>query len=260
MTMIARIAVALGTVLMLSACLVTPGKFTSTLDIRADRNFAFTYKGEVLALDMDNAMQGSGISDDSEMPTGQDSVYQTIALQQDAGKSPKKNDKAPAPPSDFGDVSGSSGDSKVKMEAIAAALMREKGFRSARYMGDGKFEIDYAIAGRLDHSFVFPFNLDAQIVIPFIALELRGDDRVRMKAPGYANDSSKTAGPMGGGAASEEAAQALDGTFTLTTDAEIVSQNQENGPTTITGGRQIIWKVDPLTSEAPMAVLKFPAK
>src|SRR3546814_2966125 len=34
-----------------------------------------------------------------------------------------------------------------QMQAIAAALSKEKGFRSARYMGNRRFEIDYAIGG-----------------------------------------------------------------------------------------------------------------
>ncbi len=77
---------------------------------------------------------------------------------------------------------------------IAAALAKEKGFRSARYLGNRTFAIDYAIAGRLDHAFLFPFNIDAQIVLPFVAVELRGEDRVRVKAPGFANGFDRSQG------------------------------------------------------------------
>jgi hypothetical protein len=48
----------------------------------------------------------------------------------------------------------------------------------------------------------------------------------------------------------------LDGTFTLTTNAEIVSQNNENGSVATTNGRQIVWKATPLTKDEPMAVLR----
>ena len=37
--------------LLLTGCLLTPGKFQSTLSINADRTFAFAYKGEVIAVD-----------------------------------------------------------------------------------------------------------------------------------------------------------------------------------------------------------------
>ncbi|QUT05207.1 hypothetical protein KFK14_19755 [Sphingobium phenoxybenzoativorans] len=251
-----RAALVLASSLLLSACFLTPGKFTSTLDIRADRSFAFTYKGEVIAVDMDSAMNASdAIGNDVGAPSGEESVYRDIALR-DAAAKPGKTPKPAAPDDDFSDGK----DSKQKMLAIAAALSREKGFRTARYLGDGKFEIDYAIAGTLDHAFVFPFNVDAKIIFPFVAVELRGDDRVRVKAPGFANDDNRSQNPMGRSPAEEKAAQALDGSFTLTTNAMIVSQNQEEGPASSPQGHTIVWKVDPLTTEAPMAVIKFPAK
>jgi hypothetical protein len=270
---IGRIALALGALLLLAGCLVTPGKFTSTLDIRADRSFTFTYKGEVIALDMDKAMQGEstpdlGDDDDdaSETPSGLmlpvafagaqgASGAQGTTGQGKAGRNAPKGGTEAAPEADFSDMQ----DDPAKMEAIAAALSKEKGFRVARYLGDHKFEIDYAITGTLDHSFVFPFNIDAQLVFPFIAIELRGDDRIRMKAPGYANESSKSHGAMAGmGGRKSDASAQLDGSFTLTSAAPIISQNQEDGPTTLPDGRQQLrWKVNSLTTEAPMAVIRF---
>ena len=50
---------------------------------------------------------------------------------------------------------------------------------------------------------------------------------------------------------------ALDGTFTLDTDAEIVSQNNEDGPQPAGGRKTISWKVSPLTRDAPTAVLRL---
>lgn len=260
MTVFARIALAFGALALLSGCFVTPGKFVSTLDIRADRSFTFTYTGEIIAMDMDK-LGDSGVDDTplGEELDGQDSVYRKIAFM--PGGTESGDQKKPA--DDFSDTKpAEDGKSdEAKMTAIAAALSKEKGFRSARYVGDNKFEVDYAISGTLTHSFVFPFNIDAKLVFPFIAIELRGDDRVRVKAPGYANSADSRQNPMGGSdPASEAAAQALDGTFTLTTNAVIVSQNQEDGPTTGAAGQTIKWKVDPLTTEAPMAVLRFPAK
>ena len=226
---------------MLGACLVTPGKFESTLDIRADRQFSFTYKGEIISSDM-KGLGSSGedlIGDDA--PEKKDSALHKTAMQKGSGGS-----------FDNGSASGD----EAQMQAIAAALSKEKGFRSARYMGNHRFEIDYAISGRLTHNFLFPFNSDAEIVLPFVAVELRGDDRVRVKAPGYSNGFDKSREPMGQSGPGEDASKALDGHFTLTTDAEIVSQNQEEGAQSVAGGKRIVWRITPLTSEAPMATLR----
>lgn len=244
-----RSAGALASCLLLGACLVTPGKFESTLDIRADRQFTFTYKGEILSSDM-KGMESSSDAPASEEPVGggaekKDSAYHRTALQE-----------TPANEEHFGGESTGGGGDESQMQAIAAALMKEKGFRSARYMGNHRFEIDYAISGRLTHTFLFPFNSDAEIVLPFVAIELRGDDKVRMKAPGYSNSFDKSREPMGQSAASDDAAKALDGVFTLTTNAEIVSQNQEDGAQTVPQGKRIVWRVTPLTKEAPMATLR----
>lgn len=226
---------------MLGACLVTPGKFESTLDIRADRQFSFTYKGEIISSDM-KGLGSSGedlIGDDA--PEKKDSALHKTAMQ--TGSSGSFDNRSAA------------GD-EAQMQAIAAALSKEKGFRSARYMGNHRFEIDYAISGRLTHNFLFPFNSDAEIVLPFVAVELRGDDRVRVKAPGYSNGFDKSREPMGQSGPGEDASKALDGHFTLTTDAEIVSQNQEEGAQSVAGGKKIVWRITPLTSEAPMATLR----
>jgi hypothetical protein len=148
------------------------------------------------------------------------------------------------------------------MKTLAEALSREYGFRSVKYIGNRKLAIDYAISGRLDHAFVFPFNPDGDVILPFIAVELRGKDRLRVKAPGYANQQSMSAslGGLGGmpaAGADADASSALDGTFTLTTNATIVSQNQEDGAQTLPdGAKKIVWKANPQTKEAPLAVLQ----
>lgn len=266
MTRLARIILALFAPLLLTGCLVTPGAFVSTLDVRADRGFTFTYKGEVLAFDFANAMargmkgaDGSangGNSDDSDdIGNSSDSMYQPIAFAaaRQRAKPGKNPAPTPGPEEDFTHPAPDAG----KMTAIAEALSKEHGYRSVRYVGGNKFEIDYAISGTLDHGFIYPFNIDAQILFPFVAIELRGPDRIRIKAPGYANSQAKSQSAGMGGSQSEEMEQALNGTFTLTTDAEIVSQNQEDGTSIVPNGRRIVWKVNPLTKDEPTAVLKL---
>lgn len=218
-----RIAAALLLPLALAACVLAPGKFTSMLTINADRSFAFTYQGEVYAMDVGKSLSGSlGNSNGKTKPDPA----------QDA------QDKAEA---------------DRKAREIAAALGREAGYRKVEYLGDGRFMIDYAISGRLTHNFLYPFNIDAEAIIPFVAVELRADGKVRVKAPAFARDSGSSAAPPGMGEAGGNTK--LDGTFTFDTDAEVVSQNNEAGVATVSGRKRMTWTVTPLTKEAPMAVL-----
>ena len=45
-----RLLLAVLAPLLLVGCILTPGKFASTMTINADRTFAFTYKGEVIEI------------------------------------------------------------------------------------------------------------------------------------------------------------------------------------------------------------------
>ena len=228
-----RLPVALLMPLLLWGCLLTPGKFVSTMSVNTDRSFAFTYKGEVIAIEPSMPSMGG-----ADGKTGNDKP---------ADATPAKPDPAAAAEAD------------AKNREIATALSKEEGYRSVVYRGKGKFDVDYAITGKLTHGFVFPFNTDAQAVFPFIAVELRQGGTVRIKAPGFANTSSDATGAMGGmgSGSGPDAAKYLDGTFTLDTDAEIVSQNNEDGAKTVGQRKTIAWRATPLTKDAPTAVLRL---
>jgi len=226
-----RLTLALLAPLLLASCFLAPGKFTSTLTINADRSFTYAYLGEVYGLDMDQMMK--------DMPGDKPASTQPAGWQ----KTPVKP-QADKP------------DADVANRAIADTLSKEAGFRKVEYLGNNKFAIDYQISGKLDHAFLFPYNIDAGIIIPFIAVELRANGTVRVKAPGFANDAKDQASAMSGGDAAK-AASKLDGVFTLDTDAEVVSQNNEEGAKTANGRTTIAWKATPLSSTAPMAVLRF---
>jgi hypothetical protein len=214
-----RLAALIAAPLLLAGCLLTPGKFASKLTINADRSFTYAYAGEVYALDFDGGMRATGTSADEK-----------------SAAEKKAN-------------------AETQNRAIAEALSKEAGYRSVRYLGDGKFLIDYEISGRLDHNFIYPFNLDAQAIVPFVAVELRANGTVRVKAPGFANDGKDQAGPMSG--MGGDSGAKLDGTFTVDTDAEIVSTNNEDGAQTAGSRKLLTWKVTPLSRDAPAAVLRM---
>lgn len=239
-----RAAVAVLLPFLLAGCFLAPGKFTSTLTVNKDRSFAFTYAGEVIAIDLGKEMADGfkgagdqGEDEDDAKPAG--TGFRTTAASDDAAKAAEKK-------AEF----------ERKCRAIAAALAKEAGYRRAEYVGDGKFLIDYAVKGVLTHNFIYPFNMDAEAVFPFIVMELRADGRVRMKAPAFAKDGGgggSTGGPLGDLGPSSK----LDGTFTLDTDAELVSQNNEGGAEAVGGRKRVVWTVTPLNKTAPMAVLGF---
>lgn len=226
-----RVILALLAPLMLWGCLLTPGKFVSTLTVNADRTFTFAYKGEVIAIEPSSAMKNTDEAAESDKNDGA-----------------AKTDETP------------SEDSEAKFRAMAETLAKEAGYRSVVYRGKGKFDIDYAITGHLDHGFVFPYNTDAEAVFPFLAVEIRQGGIVRVKAPGFANSKSTAMAGTGGGLGSSsgvDAAKYLDGVFTIDTDAEIVSQNTEDGVKPAGKRKAISWKATPLTKDAPTAVLRL---
>lgn len=267
------LAAALLVPLALAACLFTPGKFESTLDIRADRSFTFTYKGEVQALDLkrlsgkameaaiaEDAEKKNSGSDDSDESSDGAAYSNTAFVQTEDQKDPElaltPEEKA---------------ERDAEYRELAAQIAKEAGYRSVEYRGDGLFYVDYAISGRLSHGFVFPYNQEAEMVFPFVVIELRGKDAIRVKAPGFAAQDKSGMGGMGGAGAMGAMSQGMgegmgkamgfdtarmDGTFTLTTDAEIVSQNQEEGARPGAAGKTIVWKVNNRTKDAPMAVLR----
>lgn len=247
-TRVMRLAMIVLGPLMLVGCLLAPGKFTSTLTINADRTFTYAYQGEVYAFDLNEAMKDmpSGNDDDDDTKKTDGASLKTTAFDADQDKGTDKKDDAKA-----------KADNDAKNREMATTLSKEAGFRKVEYVGDNKFLIDYQISGKLDHTYLFPYNLDAGIIIPFVAVELRANGTARVKAPGFANDTKDAAGGMGSDAS--KASAKLDGTFILDTDAEIVSQNNEDGVKVVNGRKTVTWKATPLTSTAPMAVVRFAA-
>jgi hypothetical protein len=210
-----RLALALAAPMLLVSCILSPGKFTSSLDIHKDRSFTFTYVGEVIVND--------------PKVTDKDGV----AMEKPA---------RPGPPS---------AETLAQRRAIADALSKEVGYRSVEYAGGDKYRVDYSISGKLDRGFVYPLNLDAFAIIPWIAIEVRKDGTVRMKAIAFGDANEG----MGGGMP-PQTAEGREGIFTLTTDAALVMQNNEAGLAP-GPGTKVVWKVTPTSKSVPTAVIKF---
>jgi hypothetical protein len=239
---IRNLALLIAAPLILTGCLFTPGQFVSTLTINKDRSFTFTYKGEVHAIDLEGMGDGLASLDDAAETHGDE----------DETGDAVKSVESPA------DKAKQSAEKKAKRDAelreVATQLAKEPGYNSVQYLGDNKFSVDYSISGTLTHSFLYPFNQDAAMIFPWVAVELRGKDTIRVKAPGFAKQERSGSEMTGSGESK------ANGSFTLITDAEIVSQNNEDGAKTEGGKRVIQWNVTPITKEAPSAVLRLNAR
>jgi hypothetical protein len=237
-----RFAFVAAAALMLSSCILSPGKFVSTLHIGKDRSFTFTYVGEVILLDPAAAMQQGmqdGLAGINEPPTAGEEGDVTGNLTE------MPEPAAPAAPA------AETAEQIAEGRAIAEALSKEVGYRSVEYLGKNKFRVDYAMTGRLDRSFVYPVNLDAKSIIPWIAVEVRKDRTARIKAIAFGEEES-----MGDSAKPDSQPKERDGTFTFTTDAELLMQNNEEGmgpgP-----GKKVVWRVTPTSKTVPTAVVRF---
>lgn len=238
------IALTLLAPLVLVGCAFSPGKFTSSLTILADRSFTFSYQGEVIAVDLASEMakgMGDAFKDDEDKKDTSNTALLQPAMWQD-GDAAKSADET--------DPAEDEAKKEAKFKAIGEALTREAGYRSVTYKGKGVFLVDYQIGGKLTHNFLWPYNLDAEVIFPFVVIEMRGRDQIRVKAPAFGDNDSPAKGK------GDDSKARLDGTFTLVTDGELVSQNNEDGATSANGRKSVTWKATPLSKDAPMAVVK----
>ncbi|HEU0133490.1 MAG TPA: hypothetical protein VFR28_01590, partial [Allosphingosinicella sp.] len=182
-----RFAFAAAASLVLSSCILSPGKFVSTLHIAKDRSFTFTYVGEVILLDPAAAMQqgmqdglsGAASADEGGMLDDESLLNSTMA---------PEAPPAPATPA------AESAQQIAEAKAVAEALSKEVGYRSVEYLGRNKFRVDYSMTGRLDRSFAYPINLDAKSIIPWVAVEVRKDRTARVMAIAFGDMDSGMGG------------------------------------------------------------------
>jgi hypothetical protein len=230
-----RLAFVAAATLTLSSCILSPGKFVSTLHIAKDRGFTFTYVGEVILLDPASAMQ-QGMQDG-------------LAGMADEGAG-AEGDMAATPPK--AEPAAETAQAVAEAKAVAEALSKEVGYRSVEYLGRNKFRVDYSMTGKLDRSFVYPVNMDAKSIVPWLVVEVRKDGTARFQALAFGDQDMD----MGAAAKPDSAPKERDGTFTFTTDAELVMQNNEAGMAP-GPGKKVVWRVTPASKTVPTAVVRF---
>ena len=261
--------------LLAAGCFLLPGKFTSDLTVRRDGTFAFSYQGDIHVLALSKMAQDEMGEDAKFEPqtcyadeTGEERECSADELSvqrsdwesaQEASKAKKKQDAEMARQM----LGGIDPSDPRAAEELAERMRKQAGWRSVQYAGDGKYVVDYAIAGRLDHDFSFPSLERVPVITPFVAIYRRIDGSVRIDAPAFS--LAANGGPMGtmmkgmgGDNATPKGAPELDGTFAIVTDGEILANNTEDGPQPgAAGSRRLVWKVNPRTAAAPTALVKL---
>ncbi|GGD89324.1 hypothetical protein GCM10011515_06270 [Tsuneonella deserti] len=271
--------------LLLAGCLLSPGKFTSTLDLRKGGTFSYRYDGEIhlLALsklaEMGRATEASETfveetcHDDEtydERPCAEEEVAQQRKAWEEgaAERKARKDEEAASMRAMLGGIDPAD---PAAAEELAARLRRQAGWNRVDYKGDGLFEVSFALSGKLDHDFLFPTMEGFPMSNFFVLVTRRDGGVVRIDAPGFAPQAggNPLQSLMGGMMASAAAArpdgdgmgEALprmptpDGTFTIVTNGQILANNTDGGPVTASGAKTLTWTVNVRTRQAPTALV-----
>ncbi|MFL6754431.1 MAG: hypothetical protein ACJ8FI_06080 [Sphingomicrobium sp.] len=243
--------------LLLTGCLWGPGKFNSDLILRKNGTFVLDYRGQVvLQLPPDQNAEpwadakAKCVDGDKERRcttaeiAGQRSAYEKKRLDTEQ----------------MAKAFGLPGLDDQSNRAFALKLMKYAGWRSVYYRGNGVFDVDYHLEGRATQDFLFPALPDNDLIIPFIAIRRRADGTVLVSAPAFTG----AAGPLGAraGSAAVEASKSgpisrAQGRFTVITDGEILTNNSEDGATSVAAGRQLHWDVGPASNRIPETLIKL---
>ena len=270
--------------LLLAACIFSPGKFVSTLDVRRDGSFRYAYTGEIHLLALSKLAQmgreAEGKAEFVLQPCYADGTTEERNCSEDEVNTQKRDwaesqaraeERRRRDADQMKAVMGGIDPSDPKAaEELAARLRKQAGWKRVDYKGDGLFDVDFAIGGQLDRDFAFPTVERFPQANAFVTISPRQDGTVRIDAPGF--------GPLGSmepwrsmmrGAAMAEAGKqdgerpspfpSPDGRFTITTDAGVLANNTDDGPQAAPNGQKLEWTVNARSEAAPMALLRLAA-
>lgn len=270
--------------LLLSACLVLPGKFAATLDLRKDGNFTYTYKGDIVILGLTKLAEmamaqkpkpefapSACYKKDGETERDCTPAEVTAQMKDWQAAQTAQAEKDARDKEMIVKALGGIDPTDPKAAAdIAARLSGQAGFKRVTYMGNGRYDVDYAISGVLAYDYQFP-TIERMMpqVIPFIVLNKRSNGEVRVDSPlmqqaalsmpggNMAQVITQMVGLDKDGKRSEAAKDfpVVNGHFTLTTDGVILSNNTEHGAKPVAGGKQLDWDINFFTAIAPMALI-----
>ena len=274
------VALAVASSLALTGCLLSPGTFTSELHLMKDGTFSYSYDGEIQMLALTKLAEMGSKSEqtfeaecwDEDFEERECSLAevneQRAEWDAEQGKrEAKRRDDAEKAKALLGGIDPSNPEAA---QELAAKLQRQRGWEEVTYKGDGLFDIDFRISGRMTHDFAFPVVEKMPMSNMFVTVVLRDEGQVRVDAPGFASagGNNPMQGMMGGMAglmqmsSKKEGEKAPnialpDGTFTIITDGRILANNTDEGPQASAHGQALVWSISPRTEQAPTALIAF---
>lgn len=280
---LAKILVAAAAPLLLTGCLWGPGKFASELQLRKNGTFVLDYKGEILfqlpesekdmaarpwvdtmALchkDGTVTVAPSITSGDDAEDVGRCTPTQIAKARKEFEATEAQRVASARQESErMAKVFGLPGRDDASNRRFAATMMKYQGWRSVVYQGKGVFAVDYHGQGSLAQDYVFPMIPDADLMLPFISIRRRADGSVLVTAPALTGGSGvfgARAKTLGLPDSKDGPASKAQGRFTIVTDAEILTNNSEDGPAPHAGGRMLKWDVDAASTKVPEALVRL---
>lgn len=256
-----RAALAALACLTLSSCIFVPGRFESTLDVLSDGSFTYAYQGEMVflmpqELGEEEWQEGQELCHSDDDGTRRDCSPDEIAEQRkafaelQAGRSKQGEEIA--------ELIGFNPLDAAANERLAARLMAHPGWNEVRYLGRGRYWVDYRLSGRLDRDFAFPMLPDVQMAMPFITLSRDRAGTLHMAAAGLASQqlrrviNDQTPRVDRDDPLSDDMQELFNlsrGTLTVTTDAPVTATNGVRSGEA--GGQTIVWTIEGRTSPTP---------
>lgn len=278
-TNIRAAALASVSALMLSGCLLTPGKFASELHLMKDGSFSYAYDGEIQMLALSKlAQMGNAAEEEFKAECWNDDFEERecssdeVAEQKkewETGAAERREKKAKEAEQMKAFLGGIDPSNPEAAKELAERLQRQRGWNTVVYKGDGLFDVDFAISGQLSHDFTFPTIEKLPMANVFVSVNLRDEKQVRIDAPGFAamGGGNPMQGMMSGlaglGAMASEGEDSMpkfatpEGTFAVVTDGRILANNTDEGPKADARGQRLSWTINARTEQAPTALIAF---
>lgn len=257
-----RLGISLAAPVLLLGCLLTPGKFGSSLDVAKTGAFTFRYTGEIVLL-TNKSFLGEMATEPEFTPRCQDDegtqrecgAEETAEQRKsfDEEQAAREQREAKERAQMAAALGGLDPGNEATMDEFAARLQREVGWKTVTHRGGGVFDVDYEMSGTLERDFLFPIFPRFDFVVPFVVVTRRDDGAILVRGPGLGESGSAAGSPAAGMGNNMSRSE---GVFTLLTDAEVATNNSEEGPANVGGKQRIEWRITPLNRTAPEALLR----
>lgn len=265
-----------GLAMLMTGCMLAPGKFAAELLLMRDGTFAYSYEGEIHLLSMSQLSQmgqtmaeGEFVAEtcyDSETFEERECSADELAQQRAdydqrmADKKRTDEEEARKMREMFGGIDPTD---PASGDELAKRIQRQAGFDKVTHKGNGLFDVSFRVSGRLDHDFIFPTFERLPVGNYFVFAGRRDDGAVRIDAPGFVgqpagNPMQAMMGGMNQGSGNGDLPPGMpvpDGTFSIVTDGEILANNTDEGPEADPRGKKLVWTVNRSTSAPPTALI-----